>query len=468
MRGLRYLLPVMTLVGTLALLSAPALANSVTESLPTSGGGFWWTQSYGCADSGNPIWPSGVAQNNDGSGGVVQPFDAGPPTLPSGAYWVGQSVAGTITNGSPSYPGTSSVGVAYTFGCVNYLYNAPGYGYIAEASGSPLNLGPGASSVNYNLDLTVPWDSAVQSTMWSGRGFPGVWVGGEQNYGYSTSNDSTTMYYAYTPTGINAQQVRPVSSSNDAQATVSWNANGNDSGTQYLVRRETLNSGGVVTGWTTVYQGTATSFTTTDQSCGYGYKYRVQATAGPATDWTPTDTSAEWDEFPCSEAVVGASTTSVTVSWPQVTPSTVPEIVWCEEGTPAGGVSCSQSRFTLGAGTTSATITGLAPNTEYAVWACSATNDWGCPMVNAWTYAAVPTLNINNNTNGLGYDQQPFTWTTNGNAPGTVYDLQQGTYAQSGAWQGGWRRVGYLDSTRARYVSRCQRSLALAGEWWAR
>ena len=30
-----------------------------------------------------------------------------------------------------------------------------------------------------------------------------------------------------------------------------------------------------------------------------------------------------------------------------------------------------------------------------------------------------------------------------------------------------WRRSGYLDATRARYVSAIQRSPALAGEWWA-
>ena len=439
-----------TVAGCLALLSAPALANSITQSWQPEGNfGEWSPSGTNCIDYGMSLNATGYSSNSDGSGGVTQPIDSPipnsssnsttAPSLPSGATWTGQSISGTITNDSPSYPGTSSLGVGWTFGCLGAIQ---GFGYIASGFGSAVSLGPGSSSVNYNYDLHQPWDSEVQSQQYSGWQFPGIYVAPDPfafndpqiNYGYQTSNDSTTMYYAYTPTGISASNV---ASGSGTQATVSWNANGNDSGTQYLVRRETLNSGGVVTGWTTVYQGTATSFTTTDQSCGYGYKYRVQATDGPATDWTPTDTSAEWDEFPCSESVSGATTTSVTVSWPQVTPSTVPEIVWCEEGTPAGGVSCNQSRFTLGAGTTSATITGLAPNTEYAVWACSQTNNWGCPEVNVWTYAAVPTLSINNNTNGLGYDQQTFTWTTNGNAPGTMYNLQQGTYSQSGAWQGG-------------------------------
>jgi hypothetical protein len=421
-----------TVVGCLALGSGVALANfSPTYSLPT-GGDQWWTSSYGCSDIGTAVDPTGVGQNNTGNGYVVQTFGmSGAPALPSGAYWVGQTVSGTITNGNPSYPGTSTVGIDYTFGCINAPYS--GFGYVAGTSGSAVSLGPGTSSVNYRYSLTAPWDEAVAAAQPSGWATPGIVVGGgPSNYGYSTSNDTTTFQYAYVPTGIVAYQESPPTGSTDTQATISWNPNGNDSGTTYTLQREALQGGAVVGGWATMYQGTATSVTTTSswwsQSCGYGYVYRVRAT-GPSA-LTPWDTSAQWDEFPCTASVVGATPTSVTESWPQVTAQTVPYIVWCEIGTPAGGASCQQQRFDIGAGDTSATITGLVPNAEYMVWACSLTNAWGCPDAVVWTYAATPTLSLNNNTAGLAYDQQPLTWTTGGNAPGTVYCLQQGTYAQ--------------------------------------
>ena len=432
--GILSLLAVTT--GFLALLSVPVLANSLTESLPVYGDAWWWTSAYGCGNDGTPVQVTGVGQNTDGAGPVVQQFGAGPPTLPAGAYWVGQTVSGTITNGNPGYPGTSHVGVDYTFGCINAPYGG-GYGYAAGMLGGQLSLGAGASSVDYSGELEAPWDSAVQSVQAPGWNFPGIVVGGAQDYGYSTSNNSTTMDYAFIPSNIGVQEVY---SGNGTQVTVSWNPDGNDSGTTYTLQRETLDAGGAAVGWTTIYQGTATGFQTSDQSCGHGYGYRVQANGPQAS--TPWDASAEWDEHPCGESVAGAAATAVTVSWPLVTANAVPAIVWCEEGTPAGGVSCRQKRFDIGAGATSATLTGLVANAEYAVWACTATDGWGCPEVNVWTHAAVPTLNLDNNPSGLGYDQQPVTWTATGNAPGTVYRLRQGSFTPSGGGSYSWIYTG--------------------------
>jgi len=450
MRGLRYLLPAMTLVGTLALWAGVASANSSSFSATINNA---WSQD----DNGNSN-PNG---NCSGSvGGSPSPaFGMGYPYgtnndeytqwafgswnaavgVPAGATLTDASLSGSVSesamNGYTAPAGSYGINVGAgagspwlsgrNSGCYYPLSYGMGDSFTASFPGntSPVSFSGDA----YNLAHTYVTDGSGDVYLATGDWqLPqGLWMA-------PASSMTLTVDYAFTPSGISIYQ--PLSG-NGTQVTVSWNPNGNWGGTDYALQRETLNSGGVAVGWTTIYQGTATSFTTGDQTCGVGYAYRVQAVGAYAS--TPWDASSEWDEYPCSESFVGATTTSVTVSWPQVTPNTVPEIVWCEEGTPAGGVSCQQQRFDIGAGGTSATLTGLVPNAEYAVWACSATNAWGCPELNVWTYAAVPTLRANNNISGLAYDQQPLTWAANSNAPGTIYQLQQGTYAQSGAWQGG-------------------------------
>lgn len=465
MRALRFLLPALALVGTLALWAGVASANgsSFTATINTA-----WSQ-----DDNTGANPNG----NCGGGLVYNPYafgtgyPYGPGTdeytqwafgawnaavgVPAGATLLGATLSGALAQTSPRYyegdyvlpVGTygfyfgSGAGIPFTTGrnqgCTYPIGSIQGTGSAAfPANKSPVAFSAGAYALaqTYLVSGTADlfFGASDPSAVNTDGQIAGEWLAPK-------SSMTLSLDYAFTPTGINAAQESPPTASTDTQATISWNPNGNDSGTTYTLQRETLNAGGVVAGWTTMYQGTATSVTTNSswwsQSCGYGYQYRVEAT-GPSAS-TPWDTSAQWDEFPCTASVVGATTTSVTVSWPQVTPQTVPEVVWCEIGTPAGGVSCQQQRFDIGAGSSSATITGLVPNAEYVVWACSATNAWGCPNPIGWTYAAQPTLSINNNTSGLAYDQQPLTWTTNGNAPGTVYCLQQGTYAQSGAWQGG-------------------------------
>ena len=458
--GVLALLASATVLGCLALGSGVALANSASFSASS-----WlnWSQSESstqnpngdCYDGG--LGTPGPAFGTLGDGAWVAQWTFGtwnaPPLPPAGATLVGATLSGQLADsGWTNYQGDYYIPPAGTYG-FNFGAGAGTPYSTGRNSGCtyPLGYGNEGSGSVYLPGATSPSESfsanayAVANTyVTDGVGdlFFAAGTGG-QNFGLSmapTSAATLVEDYAYTPTGIVAYQESPPTGSTDTQATISWNPNGNDSGTTYTLQRETLQGSGVVAGWATMYQGAATSVTTTSswwsQSCGYGYVYRVRATGPNAS--TPWDTSAQWDEFPCTASVVGATPTSVTMSWPQVTAQTVPEVVWCEIGTPAGGVSCQQQRFDIGAGDTSATITGLVPNAEYAVFACSLTNAWGCPNPVGWTYAATPTLSLNNNnTAGLAYDQQPLTWTTGGNAPGTVYCLQQGTYAQSGAWQGG-------------------------------
>ena len=435
-------------VAVLAAAAPAAWANSTTyttagwwqqggQTLQTSSGSNWETCNVGTV----PGSPSPVVGHGSYNGGRFSQWAAGylnaTVSLPGGATLIGGTVSGTVAEAAVPGQVLASAG-SYYVGVYDGFDNADpqvqganclapyAYGTASGMLGFPGN----QNSVNLSFDGY----NLIQGFLARGGEGEGeaLSVGGGIWYA-PTSAFTLTEQYAYTPTGIN---VAHIDSGNGTQSYITWNANGNVSGTNYTLQRETIDpSGSVSSGWSTIYQGTATTFTTTDQACGVGYVYRVNVPGPDAA--TPWDTSAQWDEYPCSVSFGSATTSSVTVSWPMVTPQTSPEIVWCEENTPAGGVSCSQQRVDLGAGTTSVTLTGLTPNAEYAVWACSETNPWGCPLLNAWTYAATPTLSPNNNVSELSYDQQPFTWTTAGNAPGTVYVFQQGTFAPSGAWQGG-------------------------------
>ena len=432
-------------VAVLAVAAPAALANSTTY---TTGG---WQQQSGMTEvpggtcnvgtvSGSPSPVVGGGQSN-GSSYIQWAFSYlnTNVTLPGGATLIGGTVSGTVAEAAVSGQPVASAG-SYYVGVFDGYDNAQPqvqgaqclapYAY-ATASGTlgfPGNQGNVTFSFDgYNLIQGFLGNGA------NGANAEALSVGNGSIWYAPTSAVTLVEQYAYTPSGITPSHV---AAGNGTETYITWNANGNTSGTVYDLQRETIDSsGGVSSGWTTIYQGTATNFTTTDQACGVGYVYRVNVPGPDAA--TPWDTSAQWDGYPCSVSFNSATTTGITVSWPEVTPQTLPEVAWCEENTPAGGVSCSQQRVDLGAGTTSVTLTGLTPNAEYAVWACSQTNPWGCPELNAWTYAAQPTLSPNNHVSGLSYDQQPFTWTTAGNAPGTVYVFQQGTFAPSGAWQGG-------------------------------
>lgn len=449
MRGWRLLLPLAVVCASLSLWAAAASANSIAFTATL---GSAWSQD----DSGrtNPNGDCGGTL-----GGFPQPaFGAGypygrfgdpytqwafggwdqPVVLPSGAVLTGAVLSGGVSqstlSGYTAPAGTYGVEVGAGAGAVlltgrnrNCIFpTAYGQGdsFAVALSGSTAPVPFSADA--YDLARTYLLDGSGDVYLATADGgLPlGLWLA-------PRSPLTLTLDYLYTPSGLSAQQM---DSGSGTQAQLSWNPAGNAGGTQYLVQRETLGANGVMQGWSTIEQGGATEFTTTDQGCGRGYLYRVAAVGARAS--TAWDNSAEWDAPPCAVSATGASAASVTLSWPEVTVAAVPEVVWCEEGTPAGGVSCSQRAVTLAAGTTAVTLTGLVPNAEYAVWACSTTAPWGCPQANVWTYAAVPTLSAVLNTTGVSADDQPLVWTSGGNAPGTVFWVRQDFYAPDGAWQG--------------------------------
>ena len=445
----RVLLGLGAAIAVLAVAAPAAWANSATYTT-----GSWWQQSgQTLQDSSGSAWgtcnvgavpgsPAPVVGYGAYNGGQFSQWAAAylgaTVSLPGGATLIGGTVSGTVVEASVSGQALAPAG-SYYVGVYDGFDNANpqvqganclapyAYGTASGTLGFPGN----QNSVSFSFD---GYNLLQGFLARGGEGYgEALSVGGGIWYA-PTSTFTLVEQYAYTPTGI-AVNWPCCTTADQAQATVTWGANGNAAGTVYDLQREALQGSSVVAGWSTIYQGTATSFQTTGQTCGTGYVYRVNVPGPDAS--TPWDTSAQWDTYPCGVSFSSAFTTSITVSWSNATPQTAPEIVWCQEGTPAGGVSCSQQYVDLGTGTTSVTLTGLTPNAEYAVWACAQTDPFGCPELNAWTYAATPTLSPNNNVAGLSYDQQPLTWTANGNAAGTVYDLQQGAYAQSGTWQGG-------------------------------
>ncbi len=184
--------------------------------------------------------------------------------------------------------------------------------------------------------------------------------------------------------------------------------------------------GGWVSPWQTLASGSVTSFTTSDQACGVGYLYSIRAAGqDAATAWW---TSPEWDEHPCSLSisVPFGVTDHIDIAWPEVTPTAAYDLVWCQSN------QCAQQWWNVG-GATSARLTGLTPNTDYTVWVCSTTDAWSCPVASAWTYAATPSLALNNDGTGVPYDGQAMTWSANNNPPGTLYQVRQARYTPAGS-----------------------------------
>lgn len=245
--------------------------------------------------------------------------------------------------------------------------------------------------------------------------------------------------YAYTP-GVPA--VRALRSGAGTDVSVSWSTSGNGADVAYRLQREILGPAGAASGWTTVYRGMGTRWQSTDQSCGHGYLYRVQAYGSDGA--TPWATAGEWDAFPCSITVSAVGPSALEVSYPPVTPSAAYELLWC--------VSDGCTQVGEGVGTASQVrLTGLVPNTPYTVWACSVTDAWGCPVAAAWTPPEAPA--------GLGVSAAPgnpwnaaLTWHAAGNPPGTAYVVERA------AWNGGgatapWAALGPAAPTLAATTS---------------
>lgn len=258
--------------------------------------------------------------------------------------------------------------------------------------------------------------------------------------GYYAHGESVAMgalvlqaQFAYPPSGL---AVGVVPSDGSAQVRLSWQANGDSGDVSYMVQRQTLTAAGGSGLWTTIAASGSTTFTTSDQVCGSGYRYRVTAQGTDAhTGW---DAAGEWDSSPCAVHISRAGTRTLGLDWSAVTPGTSYVLLWC------ASASCVQREDDLGAGVTSATLTGLTPNTAYTVWLCSSADMWDCAVAGAWTHAAVPANLFLTTTAvaGIGTNAQPLAWSAGGNPAGTVYQVRQTSYASDGAASEAWMDTG--------------------------
>ncbi len=355
--------------------------------------------------------------------------------LPPGATLVGgtlrgavrESDAGSVPTGSFPFAVGSEEGLEYGFGFCPSLYDD-----IIVSVTLPGNT---TQAVPFSVDAYAMLQAGLGAGGAPGNGGNLALTGGP--WLAPAGAFTLTAQYAFAPAGIAWSQVPACGAAGcGTQFTITWNPDGNGSDVRYILQRATVSAEGGHAAWSTLYQGAATSYTTTHQQCGTGYIYRVAAYGqqGPmvTTNW---DDSSELDEYPCRVTATALGPTSLRVRWTPVTPAAIPEVVWCEEDAPSGAVSCQQHAFQLAAGSGQATLSGLTPNAEYAVWSCVATDAWGCPEANVWTLAAAPTLRAVTDPSGVATDAQPLRWDGNGNAPGTIYVVRRELYAPDGAVQ---------------------------------
>lgn len=136
------------------------------------------------------------------------------------------------------------------------------------------------------------------------------------------------------------------------QARVTWDTNGNPSGTQYELWRKTYNSNGQVVKDEKIYTGAQNTFVTNDQVSGTYYTYRVRAVNG--TLYSGFSPEAVFWTVPSIK--VSVSQTSISLSWASVYPN-VQYNVWFRES----GGSWSKIGTTSG---TSYTINNVTPYTK--------------------------------------------------------------------------------------------------------
>ncbi len=219
-------------------------------------------------------------------------------------------------------------------------------------------------------------------------------------------------------------------------AALSWAPDGNPAGTGYQLLRDVLSPSGGIAATGVIYQGAATSFTTTDLQAGEVTAYYVRAVSGDGF-WTPSTVEPGgggylYADTPPPTVAPPSTTGQITVSWSDVGDGAHYAVIWSVE--PSYGTF--QTSGDLGAGSTGYTISGLEANTEYFValdaWIpetagvggqrCTGGSGGGCWWAGAtdggqWTLAApVSSLQVS----GAG-SAVTLSWDDNGNPSGTVY-----------------------------------------------
>ncbi len=226
------------------------------------------------------------------------------------------------------------------------------------------------------------------------------------DWGADLTVQSLTITYDVPPADVS---VTP-STGTAEQSMLSWSAAGDSSRTRYIVDASIGGDGHDGTA-RQVYDGSATRFNSTDLACGEDVSYTVAAMDpnGQRTSWVR---APQFATTPCSAQAVTTGATTLGVSWPTsvIGPNYV--VFWCVSD------ACSSPAEDVGT-SGSYTVSGLVPNTEYTIWACTTTDTAFCPAASAWTDAAEPTdLTAVSSQTGI-----TIAWAAGGNPLGSSYEV---------------------------------------------
>ncbi|MEW5933652.1 MAG: fibronectin type III domain-containing protein, partial [Bacillota bacterium] len=240
---------------------------------------------------------------------------------------------------------------------------------------------------------------------------------------------------------------------------VSWSANGNPSGTQYELWRKTLNPDGSVAEDKAIYSGTATEFTTTDQTSGRYYLYRVRAYYNGK--WSNFSAETSYWTAPGFSSVTPEAG-KISLSWPKVKDGLTYRVWW----RPEGGSWQNTTTTSL-----SCTISSLSPLVRYTVCLSPVLseggNDWWAGGNQAVPLAYAP------GSGSLSATQTSVTasWTANGNPSGVSYYAelrnQGGSVLASSGWTTAlsWTFSGLSPGTPYRVYVKARNAAGVETSW---
>lgn len=323
----------------------------------------------------------------------------------------------TVSTNSKLYLSTTSHNSSTT----SREWTSPLGGYILRARFK------GNSESGYDWGYLYAWNGSSWTQVARQSGSYDVWVtlpaGTTKIYTKLTTDYSVLLYPTYVDVPEAEVEVPPPyipgkptlggGSPSTYNVRISWNVNGNPSGTQYELWRKTLNADGTVAKDEKIYTGSTAEFTTTDQTAGKYYLYRVRATYNSKTSDFSSETSYWTAPMP---SVQSAGTCSVTLNVPKVMNGLTYTVLYRPQG--------ASTPSTVNTTSLAPTISGLNPNLRYEFGLAPVLSEGG----NAWWTGWVTGTPLAAQPGTPGFDSKGQTsfgisWANNGNGSGTPYEV---------------------------------------------
>jgi len=315
---------------------------------------------------------------------------------PNTGYYV--RVAATNSYGDSSY---ATMSIEYT------LAAAPVSATSAATSATEIEVSWGANSnptstVYYITDSLLDTATTTETSLTYVDLTPNTSyefsIKAAHNDGTFTSSVTTSAYtQAAVPTSVSA------SAASATSIAISWNANSNSAGTVFQISGD---------GFSTVTT-TATSTTLTELTPNTSYTVNVKAQNNDST-YTSAGTDSEYTNaaIPTSVSVAAASSVSLSITW--------------GANSNAGGTIYQVSGVGFSTVTTTATtqiLTGLTPNTNYAVSVKAQHNDGtytSAASDTEYTLSAIPTTV---SASAASATSITVVWDVNSNPDGTIFQV---------------------------------------------